>query len=128
MERSRKRTPMIDRSKAVCAIALAVGFGCAVFGVGGATAGNGAYLRHVREARLERKLAGLALAHRSPEQLVLAITPKPKAHIEDTTAAVPPAATTPVATTTPATTTTAPATTTTGTTTTDHHDFAGPRV
>ena len=116
MERSRKRTPMIYRSKAVCAIALAVGFGCAVFGVGGATAGNGTYFRHVREARLERKLAGLALAHRSPEQLVLAITPEAKAHIEDTTAAVPPAATTPVATTTPATTT-APATTTTGTTT-----------
>ena len=119
MEPSRKRTPMIYRSKAVCAIALAVGFGCAVFGVGGATAGNGTYFRHVRESRLERKLAGLALAHRSPEQLVLAITPKPKAHIEDTTAAVPPAATTPAAITTPATTTTAPATTTTSTSATD---------
>ena len=36
MERSRKRTPMIQRSKGACTIALAVGFGCAVFGVGGA--------------------------------------------------------------------------------------------
>jgi diguanylate cyclase (GGDEF)-like protein len=113
MEPSRKRTLMTYRSKAVCAIALVVGFGCAVIGVGGATAGNGAYLRHLREARLEAKLAGLALAHRSPEQLVLAIRPKLKAHIEDTTASVPPAATTPVAVTT---TTTAPATTTTTTT------------
>jgi diguanylate cyclase (GGDEF)-like protein len=113
MERSRKRTPMIDRSKGLCAIALAVGFGCAVFGVGGATAGNGAYLRHVREARLESKLAGLALDHRSPEQLVLAIKPKPKAHTAATPAAVPAAPPTPAAVTTPATTSTAPATTTT---------------
>ena len=115
MERSRKRTPMIQRRKGIFAtIALAVGFGCAVFGVGGATAGNGAYFRHVRAERMANKLAGLALAHRSPEQLVLAIKPKVKAHDATT-----PVATTEAlaATTTTTTTSTAPATTTTSTTT-----------
>jgi diguanylate cyclase (GGDEF)-like protein len=123
MERSRQRTPIIQRSKVAAVIALVVGFGCAVFGVGGAAAGNGAYVRHVREARLESKLAGLALAHRTPAQLVLAMTPKAtavKAAVTSTPAA-PPAATpapTPAATTTPATTATSATTTTAAATTT----------
>ena len=76
MERSRNRTPIIQRSKGACSIGLVVALGCAVFGVGGAAAGDGSYARHVREARLEARLAGATLAHRTPEQLVLAITPK----------------------------------------------------
>jgi len=126
MERSRERTPIFQRSKAACAIALAIGFGCAVFGAGGAAAGNGAYFRHVREAKLQNRLAGLALAHRSPEQLVLAMKPKATAvkaasvaPAVNSTAPVAPAAT-PAATTTttPATTTTSAATTTAATTST----------
>ncbi len=105
MERSRKRTPMIYRSKAVCAIALAVGFGCAVFGVGGAGAGDGAYVHHLQQVRLEN----LALAHRSPEQLVLAMKPKLSSLAATDTTTAP-------ATTTTAATTTAPATTDTATT------------
>jgi diguanylate cyclase (GGDEF)-like protein len=71
---------MSQRRKGACTIAaLAVGFGCAVFGVGGADGGTRAYARHVREARLEARLAGLALDRRSPEQLVLAIRPKTNA-------------------------------------------------
>ena len=77
MERSSDRTRISRRSKGACSIALVVGFGCAVFGVGGAAAGDGSYARHLREARLEAKLAGAALAHRTPEQLLLAVTPKP---------------------------------------------------
>ena len=86
MERSRKRMPMSQRSKGACTIAaLAVGFGCAVFGVGGADGGTRAYARHLREARLEARLAGAELSHRSPEQLLLAI--RPKAHAAATPAA-----------------------------------------
>ncbi len=121
MERSRKRTPMIHRSKAVCAIALAVGFGCAVFGVGGAGAGDGAYVHHLQQVRLEN----LALAHRSPEQVVLAMTPNvssPAATDTTTTPATTDPASTAAATTTsttpPPTTTDASTTTTTATTTT----------
>ncbi|HKO26250.1 MAG TPA: hypothetical protein VJU80_02230, partial [Solirubrobacteraceae bacterium] len=51
---------------------LVVTLGCALFGVGGAAAGDHSYAHHVR---MERQL-GAALAHRSPEQLVLAMTPK----------------------------------------------------
>ena len=76
MERSRKRTPIFKRSKGAATTALAVSLGCAIFGVGGAAAGDGKYAHHVRQERLEARLAGLALAHRTPEQLVLAITPK----------------------------------------------------
>ena len=76
MERSRMRTPVIQRSKVACTIALTVGFGCAVFGVGGAAAGNSSYVRHVREDRL----AAQALAQRSPDQVLLAIKPAAKAH------------------------------------------------
>ena len=117
MERSRERTPISKRSKGACSIALVVTLVCAIFGVGGAAAGDGKYARHVRQERLEARLAGAALAHRTPQQLLLAITPKthsPAASAPATT----PAATvnTPAATTTPATTTTTPATTTTATT------------
>jgi diguanylate cyclase (GGDEF)-like protein len=122
MERSRKRTAMIYRSKAVCAIALAVGFGCAVFGVGGAGAGDGAYVHHLQQVRLEN----LALAHRSPEQLVLAMTPNLSSPAAtDATPAPAPATTDPASTAAATTTSTAPAptptdasTTTTATTTT----------
>src|SRR5438552_125272 len=76
MERSRKRTPIFKRSKGAATAALAVSLGCAIFGVGGAVAGDGKYAHHVRQAHLEARLAGLALDHRTPEQLVLAITPK----------------------------------------------------
>src|SRR5580704_2197957 len=119
MERSRKRMPMSQRSKGACTIAaLAVGFGCAVFGVGGADGGTRGYARHLREARIEARLAGAELSHRSPEQLLLAI--RPKAHAAATPAAVTQApiatsATTPAATTT---TSTVPAATTTTTTST----------
>jgi diguanylate cyclase (GGDEF)-like protein len=134
MERSPRRTPMSQRSKAACTVAaLTVGFGCAVIGVGGADGGTSAYARHVREARLEARLAGIALAHRSPEQVVLAIAPKhhavrsaahvaaltPVSSVSATTATTPAAAaTTTPATTTTSTTTTPTATTTSGTTTT----------
>jgi diguanylate cyclase (GGDEF)-like protein len=108
---------MSQRSKGACTIAaLAVGFGCAVFGVGGADGGTRAYARHVREARIEARLAGLALDHRSPEQLVLAIRPKTHAaHTAATSTAVTAA---PIATTPAATTSTTPAATTTTTTST----------
>ncbi|MBV8217039.1 MAG: hypothetical protein JO325_01135, partial [Solirubrobacterales bacterium] len=76
MERSRNRTPISQRSKGAGTIALVVALGCAVFGVGGAAAGDGSYSRHMREARLQARLAGAALAHRTPEQLLLAIPPK----------------------------------------------------
>jgi diguanylate cyclase (GGDEF)-like protein len=125
---------MSQRSKAACTVAaLTVGFGCAVIGVGGADGGTSAYARHVREARLEARLAGIALAHRSPEQVVLAIAPKhhavrsaahvaaltPVSSVSATTATTPAAAaTTTPATTTTSTTTTPTATTTSGTTTT----------
>ena len=115
---------MIDRSKGVCAVALGVGFGCAFFGVGGATADSRAHLRHVHRAKLE----GLALNHRSPGRPVLAIRPKVKpAHTAPGHAAVTPAAatrtatattgTTTASTTTPGNSTTTPGTTTAGTTT-----------
>src|ERR1700729_734925 len=119
MDRSRKRMPMSQRSKGACTIAaLAVGFGAAVFGVGGADGGTRAYARHLREARLEARLAGAELSHRSPEQLLLAI--RPKTHAAHNAAAVTQApiatsATTPAATTT---TSTVPAATTTTTTST----------
>ncbi len=118
MERSRQRMPMSQRSKGACTIAaLAVGFGCAVFGVGGADGGTSAYARHVREARLEARLAGAALSHRTPEQLLLAI--RPKAHASATPAAVTQAPiATPVTTSAATTTSTAPAATTTTTTST----------
>src|SRR5579859_4602552 len=76
MERSRMRTPIIKRSKGAGTTALVVTLGCAIFGVGGAAAGNKSYARHVRQARLEARLAGAVLAHRTPEQLVLAMTPR----------------------------------------------------
>jgi len=102
---------MSQRSKGACTIAaLAVGFGCAVFGVGGADGGTRAYARHVREARMEARLAGLSLDHRSPEQLVLAI--RPKTHAAHTAAVSTAVTAAPIATST-ATTSTTPATTTT---------------
>ncbi|HEX4281609.1 MAG TPA: hypothetical protein VHZ27_12645, partial [Solirubrobacteraceae bacterium] len=111
---------MSQRSKAACTIAaLTVGFGCAVIGVGGADGGTRAYARHVREARLESRLAGIALAHRSPEQVVLAIAPKHHpvrfaAHV----AATPVSSVSATTATTAAATTTTPATTTSSTSTT----------
>jgi diguanylate cyclase (GGDEF)-like protein len=139
MERSRKRTPIIHRSKGACTIGLVLAMGFAVFGVGGAAAGDGTYARHAREQRL----AGIALAHRTAEELVLAMKPhtsKPPATDPVTTPPAPAAtapttpapapATTPqpaAATTTPTTpaptdttttTATTPAPTTTDTTTT----------
>jgi diguanylate cyclase (GGDEF)-like protein len=120
MERSSDRMRIFRRSKGALSIALIVGLVCAIFGVGGAAAGDGSYARHMREARLEAKLAGAALAHRTPEQLILAVTPKPKAHTA-TTPATTAIATTPATTattmipaatetaTTPAATTTTPA-------------------
>jgi diguanylate cyclase (GGDEF)-like protein len=112
MEPSSDRTRISRRSKGACSIALVVGFGCAVFGVGGAAAGDGSYGRHLREARLEAKLAGAALAHRTPEQLLLAVTPRP--HTATAPAPATPTVTTPAPTvTTPAPTVTAPATTST---------------
>jgi diguanylate cyclase (GGDEF)-like protein len=117
MERSRKGMPMSQRSKGACTIAaLAVGFGCAVFGVGGADGGTRAYARHLREARLEARLAGVELSHRSPEQLLLAI--RPKAHAAATPTAVTQAPIATSVTTSAATTSTAPAATTTTTTST----------
>jgi diguanylate cyclase (GGDEF)-like protein len=114
MERSSDRTRFFRRSKGAASIALVIGLICAVFGVGGAAAGDGSYARHLREARLEAKLAGAALAHRTPEQLLLAVTPKPKAQPHAaTTPAVTPTATAPTATTTPAATVTTPAPTVT---------------
>jgi diguanylate cyclase (GGDEF)-like protein len=111
MERSRSRTPIIKRSKGACIAGLVVTLGCAVFGVGGAAAGDGSYAHHVR---LERQL-GAALAHRSPEQLVLAVTPKSHPASAPAPAPVPapaPAATqAPAAPATPAPTTTQTATT-----------------
>ena len=132
MERSAIRTPMSQRSKGACTIAaLAVGFGCAVFGVGGAAGGDRSYAHQVREASLEARFAGIALAHRSPEQVVLAMRPVHHAVSSAHEAALTPvsfvsaASTTTIAaaTTTPATTTTSTTTTSdpsdTGTTTTD---------
>ena len=72
MERSRMRTPILQRSKGACTVGLAILMGCAIFGVGGAAAGDGAYARHARAQRL----AGIALAHRTPEQFLLAMKPK----------------------------------------------------
>jgi diguanylate cyclase (GGDEF)-like protein len=118
MERSRKRTPIIQRSKGACTMGLALVMAFAIFGVGGAAAGDGTYSRLAREQRL----AGLALAHRTPEQLLLAIKPKSStppapaaANIQPAPATTPPAATTPAdpAPTPPATTDLAPADTTT---------------
>ncbi len=115
MERSSDRTRIFTRSKGAFSIALVIGLVCAIFGVGGAAAGDGSYARHLREARLEAKLAGAALAHRTPEQLLLAVTPKPTPHTATTPAATPtattpaPTATTPATTTTPAPTVTTPA-------------------
>jgi len=108
------RTRVTKRSKAACAVALSITVGCAIFGVGGAAAGDSTYASHLREARLEARLAGADLAHRTPSQLVLAVTPKTDA--ASTTPAV--TTTTPaVTTTTPAVTTTTPAATTTTSTT-----------
>jgi diguanylate cyclase (GGDEF)-like protein len=106
MERSAEWTRIIKRSKGAGSIALVVMLVCAIFGVGGAAAGDGSYARHVREARLHARLAGAALAHRSPAQLLLAVTPK--------TPAAP--APTPAATTTSTATTPAPTVTTTAAT------------
>src|ERR1700733_4856018 len=99
MERSRDRKPIIKRSKGAGSIALLALLVCAIFGVGGAAAGDGSYATHVREARLHAQLVGAALSHRTPQQVLLAVTP-----------------TTPATTTTPVTTTTT-ATTPTNTTT-----------
>ena len=115
MERSSDRTRIFTRRKGAFSIALVIGLVCAIFGVGGAAAGDGSYARHLREARLEAKLAGAALAHRTPEQLLLAVTPKPTPHTATTPAAAPtattpaPTVTTPATTTTPAPTLTTPA-------------------
>jgi len=120
MDRSAKRTPMSQRSKGACTIAaLAVGFGCAAFGVGGAAGGDRSYAHQVREARLEARLAGIALAHRSPEQVVLAMRPEHHAASSAHEAAVTPVSSVSAAstTTTAAATTTTPADTTTSTTT-----------
>src|SRR5690242_293597 len=117
MERSRNRTPIIQRSKVAASIGLVVALAFALFGVGGAAAGDHSYAHHVR---MERAL-GAALAHRSPEQLVLAMTPKSApapaptptpAPAPDPTPA-PAAAVTPAPTTTETATTPQPATTTT---------------
>jgi diguanylate cyclase (GGDEF)-like protein len=119
---------MSQRRKGACTIAaLAVGFGCAVFGVGGADGGTRAYARHVREARVEARLAGLALDRRSPEQLVLAIRPKTSAaHTAAASTAVTqaPVATSAATTSTSpaAPTSTTPAATTTSTTSTTPSD------
>ena len=72
MSSSRKRTPIIQRSKGAGTVALVITLACAGFGVGEAAAGDGSYARHVREQRLVDQ----ALAHRTPEQFVLAIQPK----------------------------------------------------
>ena len=120
MERSRKRTPIIQRSKGAGTVALVLALGFAVFGVGGAAAGDGTYARHAREQALE----GIALSHRTAEQLVLAMKPHTStppasdtANNQPAPAATPPAAT-PPAPTPPAPTPTPqpPATTTTATT------------
>ena len=114
MERSRKRTPIIHRSKGACTIGLVLAMGFAVFGVGGAAAGDGTYARHAREQRL----AGIALAHRTAEQLVLAMKP----HTSTTPATDPvttppaPAATVPTTPSPAPATTPQPAATTTATT------------
>src|SRR5579862_5608484 len=93
MERSRNRTPISQRSKGACTIALVVTLGCAIIGVGGAAAGDGKYARHVRLERLHARLIGAALAHRTPEQLVLAVVPK--THGASTHSAAPAPAATP---------------------------------
>ncbi len=54
MERSRKRTPIIQRSKGACTIGLVMAIGCAIFGVGGAAAGDGTFARHVARAEARR--------------------------------------------------------------------------
>ena len=114
MERSRKRAPIIHRSKGACTIGLVLAMGFAVFGVGGAAAGDGTYARHAREQRL----AGIALAHRTAEQLVLAMKP----HTSTTPATDPvttppaPAATAPTTPSPAPATTPQPAATTTATT------------
>ena len=119
---------MSQRSKAACTIAaLTVGFGCAVIGVGGADGGTRAYARHVRDARVEARLAGIALAHRSPEQVVLAIAPKHHAVRSDAHVAVTPVSSVSATTaTTAAATTTTPATTTTSTSTTPANNAPAP--
>ncbi len=121
MERSPKKSPKIHRRTAACTVALAVGFACAAFGVGAAGAGDGSYVRHYQQARLE----GIALSQRSPEQVVLAMKPNLNAvSSADKTAATtttPPTTTTaaaPATTTTDATTSTTPSATTTAATTT----------
>ena len=135
MERSRMRTPIIQRSKGACTVGLVVSLGCALFGVGGAAAGDGKYARHAQEARVEARLTGAALAHRTPEQLVLAITPKShlapagrarrehsrprRAPAPAAARPAPAAAAAPAASTTPTDTTAQPATSTPATTT-DH--------
>jgi diguanylate cyclase (GGDEF)-like protein len=116
MERSRNTMPVIQHSKGAFSVALVVSLCCAFFGVGGAVAGDGKYARHVRHVRLEARLAGAALAHRTPEQLVLAITPKKHhAPVRAARTPAPAAASTPA----PAASTPAPAAPAAGTTLTD---------
>jgi diguanylate cyclase (GGDEF)-like protein len=144
MERSRRdRTPIFKRSKGACTIGTVVALGCAVFGVGVAGAGDGSYARHLRAERM----LGAALARRTPEQVVLAVTPRihhtststsaPVVHQAPATPA--PTATQPATTPAPASTTTttqasttpAPTTAQTDTTpqlasTNPHHPFPNP--
>jgi diguanylate cyclase (GGDEF)-like protein len=114
MERSRRdRTPIFKRSKGACTIGTVVALGCAIFGVGAAAAGDGSYARHLRAERM----LGAALAHRTPEQLVLAVTPRVH-HTTTSAPAVPQAPATPAPAATQTATTPQPVSTTTSTTTT----------
>jgi diguanylate cyclase (GGDEF)-like protein len=121
MDPSRKRTRVIQRTKGACTTALVVAFGCAIFGVSGAAAGDGSYAR----AQRAQALAGAALAQRTPEQVLLAIKPKAGSTPASATTITPAATTAPVTITPPATPiqpvptpTTTGAPTTTGTPTT----------
>src|SRR3984885_2881591 len=117
MERSRDRTPFIKRSKGAGSIALLALLVCAIFGVGGAAAGDGSYATHVREARLHAQLVGAALCHRTPQQVLLAVTPTKPATA--TTPTQPATTTTPTQTDTTTTPTQTDTTTTTTPTQTD---------
>ncbi|MGH2881518.1 MAG: hypothetical protein ACRDPA_02240, partial [Solirubrobacteraceae bacterium] len=100
----------MKRSKGACTIGTVVALGCAVFGVGAAAAGDGSYAHHLRAQRM----LGAALAHRSPEQLVLAVTPRIH-HTSTPAPVVPQAPATRVPTATQTATTPQPASTTTTT-------------
>ena len=52
------RTPIVSAAREPASIGLVVTLGCAVFGVGGAAAGDGSYARHVRVERRARRRAG----------------------------------------------------------------------